>query len=71
MCSMCFMNPCHSRCPNAPEPIVVRTCSRCGYGIEKGEPYLDSEEGPICEECLSDMTAREYLKFVGESLTTA
>lgn len=71
MCGVCLMTPCHPRCPNAPEPVAARICSRCAGGIMVGQGYLDSEEGPICEECLSDMTAREYLDFVGERLTTA
>lgn len=71
MCSMCLMIPCHPRCPNASEPAVVRICSRCAGGITEGEEYLDSDEGPICEECLSDMTAKEYLEYVGERLATA
>lgn len=68
---MCFMTPCHPRCPNAPEPIAVRICSRCADGIMEGETYLDSEEGPICEGCLSEMTVKEYLAYVGEKLATA
>lgn len=68
---MCFMTPCHPRCPNAPEPIAVRICSRCADGIMEGEAYLDSDKGPICEGCLSDMTVKEYLEYMGEKLATA
>ena len=71
MCSVCLKFPCHPQCPNAPEPAAVRICSRCSLGIMEGERYLDSNGGPICEECLSDMTVKEYLKFVGEELATA
>lgn len=71
MCSICLSIPCHPRCPNAPEPIAVKTCSICSAGIMEGEEYLDSDKGPICENCLSDMTTKEYLDFVGERLATA
>lgn len=70
MCSTCFMTLCHPRCPNAPEPVAVKTCSRCADGIMECEAYLDSDEGPICEGCLSDMTVKEYLEYVGEKLAT-
>ncbi len=65
------MIPCHPRCPNASEPAAVKICSRCLDEIVEGEKYLDSGEGPICEECLSDMTVKEYLEYVGEKLATA
>ena len=26
MCAECGMNPCHPRCPNAPEPVPVHEC---------------------------------------------
>lgn len=71
MCSMCLTSPCNPRCPNAPEPVAVKICSRCSAGILEGEEYLDSDNGSICEECLSDMTTKEYLDFVGEELATA
>lgn len=37
MCSVCGMNPCHPSCPNAPEPVPVYECCRCGYGILEGD----------------------------------
>ncbi len=71
MCSMCPMTLCHPRCPNAPELAAAKICSRCAEEIMEGEKYLDSDEGPICEGCLSDMTVKEYLEYVGEKLATA
>lgn len=71
MCRVCHMIPCHPGCPNAPEPVAVKICGRCSDGIMEGEAYLDSDEGPICGECLSDMTVKEYLEYVGEKLTIA
>lgn len=71
MCSMCLSLPCHPRCPNAPEPVAVHRCYKCGVGIFDGEKYLDSPIGQICEDCLDDMTADEWLELFGESLAIA
>lgn len=71
MCSICLTSPCHPRCPNASDQVAVKTCSRCTEGIWEGEEYMDSDNGPICEECLAEMTVKEYLDFVGEGLNTA
>mgnify|MGYP000378063329 CR=1 FL=1 len=62
MCAECGMNPCHPRCPNAPEPVPVHECVKCGYGILAGDKFWDSPEGKICEECVDDMSAEEILK---------
>lgn len=43
MCAECGMNPCHPRCPNAPEPVPVHECVKCGYGILVGD-NPDEEE---------------------------
>lgn len=69
MCAECGMNPCHPRCPNAPEPVPVHECVKCGYGILAGDKFWDSPKGKICEECVDDMSAEEILKLCGESLT--
>lgn len=71
MCAEFGMNPCHPRCPNAPEPVPVHECVKCGYGILVGDKFWDSPEGKICEECVDDMSAEEILKLCGESLTEA
>lgn len=71
ICAECGMNPCHPRCPNAPEPVPVHECVKCGYGILVGDKFWDSPEGKICEECVDDMSAEEILKLCGESLTEA
>lgn len=71
MCSVCMSNPCHPRCPNAPEPEPVYTCNKCGYGIFDGDKFFDGPEGHICEECLDDMTTDEILEMFGEKLQTA
>lgn len=71
MCSLCLSTPCHTRCPNAPEPVAVHRCGKCGEGIFKGDKYFDGQGGCICEECLDDMTSGELLEMLGESLATA
>lgn len=71
VCSICLSNPCNPRCPNAPEPEPIYTCSRCGYGIFDGDKYLDGPDGKICEECLEDMAVSELLGILGEELLTA
>ena len=71
MCSLCLKTPCDSRCPNAPEPKPVVKCKRCNVGIFEGEKFYDSEKGPICEDCMDDMTVSEMLEMFGEKLTIA
>lgn len=70
MCSVCLQSPCSSRCPNAPEPIPVPRCNRCGEGIYDGDKYLDSTEGPICEDYVDDMTSYEMMKAMEYELST-
>lgn len=71
MCSVCMRVPCHPRCPNAPEPVPIYRCGKCGEGIFEGDKYYDSQKGYICEECLDDMSSGELLELVGESLASA
>lgn len=71
MCEVCRMIPCHPSCPNAPEQKLIYSCSKCGYGIFKGDKYLDGPEGYICERCLDDMSSKEILDMLDKSLKTA
>lgn len=71
MCEICRQNPCHPRCPNAEEPKGKYTCIKCGYGIMEDEEYLESEEGPVCVECLNDMCSREVVEICGGQLQRA
>ena len=71
MCRICMSVPCHPRCPNAPEPVPVLKCDKCGEGIFEGDRYYISAVGNVCENCLDDMTANELLMFENESLETA
>lgn len=71
MCSVCLQSPCHSRCPNAPEPVPTYTCCECGEGIYKGEKYFDGADGTVCKNCMEEMTVSKLLELVGESLMTA
>lgn len=71
MCDMCRSWPHLPGCPNAPAPIPVENCCKCGEGIFAGDRYFGSCDGPICEECMKDMTVSELLKLFGESLSVA
>lgn len=71
MCAVCLQNPCHPRCPNAPEPEPIRICKECGYGIYEGDRYFDTGTGWICNECLEDMSVETLLSLAGEKLETA
>lgn len=35
------------------------------------EEYLESEEGPVCVECLNDMCSREVVEICGGQLQRA
>lgn len=71
MCEICRQNPCHPRCPNAPEPTPVYECEWCKEPILDGEEYLDTPDGPVCKECIEGMIVTEYMELVGETFSTA
>lgn len=71
MCDVCRQIPCHPRCPNAPEPTAVLMCARCNSGIYAGDRYHNSEGGVLCMECIDDMSARDYMEFIGETTVYA
>lgn len=52
MCDVCLRTPCHSRCPNAPEPPVAYICADCGDRIHSGEKYNKVEERYYCDDCV-------------------
>lgn len=54
MCDMCWQTPCHPRCPNAPEPLVIHKCIHCGAEIREGESYYDIDGEPWCEDCIKE-----------------
>lgn len=58
-------------CPNAPDPEPVYTCIECGEGIFPRDKYFDSEDGPICEECMSQKTLDQLLELFDESMSEA
>ena len=70
-CEFCHYSPHLPGCPNAPDPVPVLTCRRCGEGILEADRFLDSPAGPVCMDCLEDMDPEEILKTVGESLSVA
>lgn len=56
MCEICGQDPCHPRCPNAPEPKEVHICSECLEGIYPGDRFYESCGSYVCEECLKGIT---------------
>lgn len=71
MCEICGQTPCHPRCPNAPEPEPVHICILCSEGIFAGDKFYESDDGPVCEECMRSMSLEEILEMFGESLSEA
>lgn len=71
MCEMCLQTPCDPRCPNAPELKEVHICVKCFEGIYSGEKCFNGPDGYICERCIDDMTSKELLEMLGESLEEA
>lgn len=71
MCAICRKEPCDVRCPNAPDPEPIMICAQCEEGIFYGDKYYDSQEGPICKECMESMRGMDLLEILGEELSTA
>jgi hypothetical protein len=67
ICSLCLKSHTYSSgCPfEENEAEAVMTCSDCKGDICDGDRYVDSDEGPVCENCLEEMTSVEALEFVG------
>lgn len=70
MCEICNRTPCLSQCPHAEEP-VHKTCVILGCPIWEGMEYYDSDKGPVCLDCLEDMTVKEIIELTGERLEVA
>lgn len=71
MCAMCGSYPCVSRCPNAPDPEPVHTCSWCNEPIFEEDKYMDTADGPVCKGCIEGMTVSEFMEMIGETFSTA
>lgn len=71
MCSVCLTNPCHPRCPNAPEPIPEYICTECEEGIYEGDEFFKIGKKTICKYCLDEMTVEEILELFDEKLDIA
>ena len=55
MCNFCGWSPCHTACPNAPEPKPLYICKHCGEGIFKEDDMLKVEDDYYhLEDCASD-----------------
>lgn len=64
MCEICMMMPCHSRCPNASEPVPAAYCRKCHDPLFVGDRHFDG----ICEACLDEMETSGWLELFGEYL---
>ena len=64
MCEICRKNPCHPRCPNAPDQQEVYVCSGCGKPILEGEDYWDIMGEQWCEDCIDD--ARRVAEYIDD-----
>lgn len=72
MCSVCLRTPCAPSCPNAEEPKPAFICSKCGCGIFPGWKFFPTpNKGPVCKDCLDDMSTEELFAILGEELETA
>lgn len=63
MCEICGQNPCHPRCPNAPEPKEVHICSECLEGIYPGDRFYGYYVGAIGTNQWSGNNAHKGLVF--------
>lgn len=56
--------------PEAPDnPILIDVLD--DQGIYEGEEYYESDKGPISVENLKQISAMEFLEFLGERFETA
>lgn len=70
MCDICGATPCDCRCPNATQKAVY-ICTECGEPICEDDRYWDSDDGPICERCVNEMSREEILYLCGQPLKKA
>lgn len=69
MCRLCLRTPCIPQCPNAEEPHPVYYCSKCGKSIFVGNRvFISPQDDPICERCVDNMTGKELMHLLGESM---
>lgn len=71
MCMICRQNPCHPRCPNAPEPEPIMRCIECGDGIYADDKSYDAGHGSICKECMDEKSTSEILELLGDEFSVA
>jgi len=54
MCIECGYTKYHSRCPNAPDPLIVYYCDLCNEEIREGDDYYDFGEEKYCYDCVRE-----------------
>lgn len=65
MCQECRMNPCHPRCPNAPEPPAITKCKKCNASIFADDEYALFDDDCYCESCLEEMSISKLVELFG------
>lgn len=60
-----------SRCPNAPDPVPVRDCHKCGGGIYEGDEFAHIDGVDYCYDCIDDMPYSELFDLLGGDWRTA
>lgn len=70
MCEGCNLVVCDPRCPyNDARP--PRRCKECGGPIWEGMECYNSDDGPVCMDCLEDKDIKELFALVGVRLDVA
>lgn len=64
-CEYCNSYPHLVGCPNEDPLERIHDCEICGHGIYPGQIYMRVDDDIICEDCLSDVSAKEILEFLG------
>ena len=49
----------------------MKRCYKCGGGIYEGDEYLMATDGPLCRDCLEELSVEEWLEIYEDSLSTA
>lgn len=71
MCENCHLSICSSRCPNAPSPREIYTCTCCNEGIFSGEEVVRLDCSYYHRDCFMDNAADILLKDFGAEILTA
>ena len=71
MCMECRQNHCDCRCPNAEPEKSIHKCKDCGFGIYKGDEFVEIEGNYYHLDCIGDMEIDELLKLFDKKVFIA